>query len=84
MSITLRKFPATAAALVEFDAGAAERKAAWESAETELAIDKAHEADTAALDLVQRAYHQDTADINSLANCLRVDLAFMRRMAQKG
>jgi len=76
-----RTFGHTAAALIEFDSTAAARAAAWDSAQTNEDVYAAEQADHDALGKVQVAFHKDTADINSLSNCMRVDLAFMRRMA---
>ncbi|MFC5511026.1 hypothetical protein ACFPOU_07795 [Massilia jejuensis] len=76
-----RTFNHTAAALLAFDAGAAKRAQAWDTVETNADVDAAELADAHALRAVQEAFHRDTAEINSLANCYRVDLGFMRRMA---
>lgn len=76
-----RTFSHTAAALIEFDAGAATRARAWDSVDTNEDVHAAEQADVQALRVVQEAFHRDTAEINSLANCYRVDLRFMRRMA---
>ena len=76
-----RTFSHTAAALIVFDAGAATRARAWDSVDTNEDVHAAEQADVQALRLVQEAFHRDTAEINSLANCYRVDLGFMRRMA---
>lgn len=80
--IRIRTFGHTAAALLVHESGAAARAQAWESVETAADADAAEAADVDALRLVQLAYHRDTSDVNSLRNCLRVDLAFMRKMAQ--
>jgi hypothetical protein len=80
--IRIRTFGHTAAALVVHESGAAARAHAWASAETAADVDAAEAADADALRLVQLAYHKDTCDINSRGNCLRTDLAFMRKMAQ--
>jgi hypothetical protein len=80
--IRIRTFGHTAAALLVHESGAAARAQAWGSIETAADADAAEAADADALRLVQLAYHRDTCDINSRGNCLRVDLAFMRRMAQ--
>jgi hypothetical protein len=78
-----RTFSQTAAALVEFDAGVAKRTRAWRTAETIEDVVAAEQSDARALRAVQDAYHRDTFDINSLGNCHRVDLGFMRRMAAR-
>lgn len=77
-------FTNTAAALVEYDTGAAARSAAWDAIESNADCDACVAADKAALEVVQRAFHKDTADFNSLHDCLLVDLGFMRRMARGG
>lgn len=76
-----RTFSHTAAALIEFDAGAANRSRAWDTVDTNEDVAAAERAKAEGLRAVQEAFHRDTADINSLANCHLVDLAFMRRMA---
>lgn len=76
-----RTFSHTAAALIVFDAGAAARARAWDAVDTNEDVRAAEQADVEALRVVQEAFHRDTAEINSLANCYRVDLGFMRRMA---
>lgn len=80
-AVKRRSFTNTIAALAAFDASAAEREEAWNKAETNEAIDAADLADLVALRKVQRAFHQDTSDINSQESCYRIDLAFMRRAA---
>lgn len=80
--IRVRTFGHTAAALIVYQSGAAARAQAWDTADTDADVDAAQLADRNALHLVQLAYHRDTSDINSRANCLRVDLAFMQRMAK--
>lgn len=79
--IKRRTFRHTAAALIEFDSTAAARAAAWDSAQTNEDVYAAEQADHDALGKVQVAFHKDTADINSLSNCMLVDLGFMRKMA---
>jgi len=81
-NVKKRSFSQSAAALIVFDAGAAERTRAWSTAETAEDIAAAERADAVALRAVQDAYHRDTSDINSLANCHRVDVDFVRRMAR--
>lgn len=83
MNIVKRKFTNTAAALVEYDAGRPARDKAWNDIATPLDIACAGQDDREALEAVQRAFHQDTADINSLESCMRVDIQFMRRMAKE-
>ena len=78
--MTMNKFTNTAAALVVFDAGQAARNLAWDEIENDADVAAADNADKAALDLVRVAFHADTPEINSLRNCMLVDLAFMRRM----
>lgn len=78
-----RKFPHTKAALEIYDAGKPARENAWNRAESNADVDAADAADKAALQLVQKAFHQDTADINSLSHCMLVDLNFMRRMVKE-
>ena len=80
-NVKKRSFSQSAAALIVFDAGADARARAWSTAETAEDIAAATRADALALRAVQDAYHRDTSDINSLANCHRVDVDFVRRMA---
>lgn len=77
-------FHNTRAALVEFDAGAPARAAAWDrigQASSDADVWAADGADKAALCKVQEAFYEDTNHINSRDNCMRCDLQFMRRMA---
>ncbi|MFK3740909.1 hypothetical protein [Massilia sp. TN1-12] len=80
-NIKRRTFNNTAAALIEYDAGAAAREGAWNRVEQNVDADAAQQADLLALRKVQEAFHKDTSDINSLDNCYRVDIDFMRRVA---
>lgn len=80
-NIKKRSFSHSAAALIVFDAGVVQRARAWNAVETVEDVAAAERADSIALRAVQEAYHRDTSDINSLANCYRVDLGFMRRIA---
>lgn len=80
-NVKKRSFSQSAAAPIVFDAGAAARTRAWSTAETAEDIAAAERADALALRAVQDAYHCDTSDINSLANCHRVDIDFVRRMS---
>ncbi|MEJ7805005.1 MAG: hypothetical protein WKG03_03665 [Telluria sp.] len=81
MNIRKRTFANTAAALAEFDKDEAKRRQAWAEVETTLDIACAEQDDRDALRKVQDAYHLDTQDINSAANCRMVDMHFLRRMA---
>jgi hypothetical protein len=76
-------FDNTRRALVEYDAGAAERNAAWDRIENADELLDAEQADQVALEKVQEAFHKDTADINSRDSCAHAPLIFMRRMAAK-
>lgn len=80
--IKTRTFGHTAAALIVVDSTAAQRAQAWETAETNADIDAAEAADANALLPVLKAFHQDTSDINSMANCMRMDLASLRKLAK--
>lgn len=80
--IKKRTFSQTAAAILVFDSTAAERRRAWNEAETNEDVAAADKADAQALRLVQDAYHRDTSDINSLANCHRIDIDSMRRLSR--
>lgn len=80
--IRKRTFPHTAAALAIFDAGIPERQQNWLNITTEEAVHAAQRADEAALRAVQDAFYKDTSDINCVENCHRVDIGFLRRMAE--
>lgn len=80
--IKKRLFSQTAAALLVFDSSAAVRQRAWTDAETSDDVAAAEQADVQALRHVQAAYHSDTADINSSADCNRIDIDSMRRLAR--
>lgn len=69
-------------ALQIFDAGAADRAAAWESVETKTEIEGAIQADADALEKLQTAFFEDTKAFNSRSNCACVDEAFIRRMVK--
>ena len=77
-------FTRTRAALAEYDSGEPARRAVWYG---EFATDaddfRAEAADKAALDKVRAAFYQDTKEINSHENCMRVDLGFMRQCAAR-
>jgi hypothetical protein len=75
-------FDNTRLALLTYELGYWEREADWASVESDLEIERCAANDAAALRKVQEAYYQDTKHINSLENCLLVDLQFMRRMAK--
>lgn len=77
-----RVFENTRKALQEFDETAAQRAQAWSVVETNDEVGACEVADNAALNKVREAYYLDTKDINSKDNCMRVDLEFMRRMAE--
>ena len=74
------KFANTTAVLAKFDAGQADREAAWNKVETDTDIWDAAKADNAALRAVREAYYEDTKGMNRYADCMTVDLGFMRRM----
>ena len=78
-----RTFMHTKQALVVFDAGKPARDSAWDRVETNADVNAADKADREAMRLVQEAFWRDTHDINSHANCMRVDLGFMRRMVKE-
>lgn len=80
--IKKRTFSQTAAAILVFDSTAAERRRAWSEIENNDDIAAAERADALALRAVQDAYHRDTSDINSLANCHRIDIDSMRRLSR--
>lgn len=76
----MNTFDHTRAALIIYDAGKAERAKNWDDICNDIDVAKAGQADREALELVQRAYYEDTKDINCIHNCLRIDIDFMRRM----
>lgn len=78
----MKKFANTTAALAVYDAGAAERDAAWGRAETNADVEACESADRAALSLVQEAFYEDTKHINRLESCLRIDIDAMRRASK--
>lgn len=82
--IKKRNFTNTALALIQYDAGAADRQLAWDTVETNNDVAQCEERDKLALRAVQDAFYMDTHDINSKESCQLVDLAFMRRMAEGG
>lgn len=69
------------AALAVYDAGAAERAAAWDEIETNEDVATAEALDASAKRRVQEAFYEDTKHINSLENCLRIDVESIRRIA---
>lgn len=80
--IKKRSFANTAAALVEFDATQPARDKLWDAAESNVDVHAAQIAAKVALTKVREAYHADTLDINSYANCMTIDIQFMRKMAK--
>lgn len=81
-SIRKRPFPHTLEALKIYDGGQPQRERNWQNIGTEEAVYEAQRADEAAERLVQEAFHKDTAAINSLENCLRIDVTWMRKIAE--
>lgn len=77
----MRTFDNTRKALIEFDAGAAERQRLWDSIESNQDVEAAVAADNAAKNKVREAFYEDTKDINSKENCMCVEVDFMRRLA---
>ncbi|MFJ1470211.1 hypothetical protein [Massilia orientalis] len=80
--IKARTFGHTAAALIVFESTLAQRARAWETAECAQDIDAAERADIEALIPVQEAFFRDTCDINSRIDCMRMDIASLRRIAK--
>ena len=78
-------FTHTRAALAKYEMGAALRQAFWEVAEFESSADvhRLEAADKAALDEVRAAFYQDTKDVNSVGDCMLVDIGFMRKCAER-
>lgn len=73
----------TIAALKAYDEGQAARDASWEAADTNKAVSACQTADKEALDLVRRAFLEDTKTINRWSGVKVADLNFMRRCAAK-
>lgn len=76
------KFNHTRQAIAEYDRTAQERQQVWDSIQTSEDVDIAERIDEAALRAVQDAFYEDTKDINTLSHCRRVDIGFMRRLAE--
>lgn len=81
--ITKRDFTRTKAALAEFDAGYDERMADFRNrhALTMDQIEKRWKLNLVDKDKVRAAFYQDTSDINSLDDCRRLSIDYMRRIA---
>jgi hypothetical protein len=73
------KFAKTAAAIALFDASKVDRNVVWDNPTCNEEVLAAEAVDKAALTLVQYAFYLDTAEINRLHDCLRVDMEFMAR-----
>lgn len=71
-------------AIAEFDRTAAARQLLWNSVSSNEEVGAAESADKAALRRVQDAFYDVTRDRNSHEHCLRVELEFMRRIANLG
>jgi len=74
----------TRRALKIFDAGEAKRGAAWDRVGSEKGIRIAEVADRLALAKVQLAFAVDTYDRNSVDNCMRLGIDYLRKMAKIG
>jgi hypothetical protein len=74
----------TRRALKIFDAGEAKRRAAWDRIGSSKGVRIAEAADRLALVKVQLAFAIDTYDRNSLDNCMRVGIDYLRKMAKIG
>lgn len=78
------RFAATTAALTEYDTATRERAALLERATTDAEISHAHYVEAQALRRVHEAFFADSANITTLEQCLRLDIAFLRRMSALG
>ena len=76
-------FSNTMAALEIYDKGAADRGFAWGTAEDEWDAKSCFAADDKALELVRRAFHEDTKGKNTWDQAKMADLAFMRQMVER-
>lgn len=74
-------FTGTRAALAKFDSTKVAREEAWANASSDLHCDRALAADKVALEAVQEAFYQDTQAYNRRENCLRIDIGFIRQIA---
>lgn len=83
MGANMRTFENTRKALEFYDSRKAARDALWNSIESEADVRDCEALEKEHLRQVQEAFHKDTSDINSLENCYRVDVGFMRRMAMR-
>jgi hypothetical protein len=68
-NIKWRDFTRTHKAIGQFKATQGQRNGLWNTVECIADIEKADAAERAALQLVQDAFYQDTADINRLDDC---------------
>jgi len=73
-------YPKTVAALEVYDKGAQEREALFDNATTDGDVYCALLMDKRAADRIRVAFADDTADRNSLENCMIVDLAWVRQL----
>lgn len=69
-------------ALEEYDRTAPERQSNWTNASSNEDVLAAVRQDNAAIVKVQDAFHCVTKDRNSLQNCRRCDVDFIRRMVK--
>lgn len=76
-----REYPHSIKALEEYDKGVIQRDLRWQKVETNAEIERLHAEDSVAKNRVREAFHQDTQDINSLEDCLRIDPEDIRRIA---
>ena len=70
------------AALKVFDAGKEAREAIWQSIATNRDVERAQQADAAALEQLQAGFFEDTKAFNSRDDCAHVDEAFIRHMVE--
>lgn len=78
------RFAATTKALAEYDAATHEHAALLKRATTDAEIAQAYQVEAQALRRVQEAFFADSANIATLEQCLRLDIAFLRRMSVLG
>lgn len=78
-----KKFTKTREALAKYDESQPARDQAWARAMSNSDVAMAQKADQEALDLVRKAFLEDTSDRNTWDQVKVVDIHFMRRMTAK-
>ena len=73
-------FDNTRKALAIFDAGKAAREVLFEAIDNGDDFRAWEAAEKTALEVVQRAFYEDTKDVNNLANCMIVGEGYMRKL----